>query len=90
MEIIFLPPAIRDAAYWQKNGDKKTLKKISQLLTSIQIDYKHGIGHPEPLKGCLSGYWSRRINRKDRIIYRVVESREQILIYSIKGHYTEK
>lgn len=90
MEIIFLPPATRDAAYWQKNGDKRTLNKISQLLSSIKNDYKHGIGHPEPLKGCLTGYWSRRINHKDRIIYRAVEDKNQVLIYSLRGHYAEK
>lgn len=49
--------------YWQ-NQDKKTLKKISKLLSDIERNGNSGLGHPEPLKGNLSGWWSREIDEK--------------------------
>ena len=53
---------------WQPE-DKKTLKKINNLIKDIDRNGNEGIGKPEPLTGNLSGYWSRRINDKDRLIY---------------------
>ena len=56
--------------YWQTE-DKKTLKKINQLINDIVRNGNDGLGKPEPLNGNLSGFWSRRINDKDRMIYRI-------------------
>lgn len=67
--------------------DKKYLLKLANLLESIQIDPFKGIGKPEPLKYDYPSCWSRRITRKDRIIYRV--ERESIIIISILGHYND-
>ena len=59
-----------DYLYWQSH-DKKTLKKINNLLKDINRSPFKGIGSPEPLKHDLSGYWSRRITLEHRLVYRV-------------------
>jgi toxin YoeB len=69
--------------------DKKTIKKINNLIDSISREgERKGIGHPEPLQGNLSGWWSRHIDEKNRLIYRVTENR--IEIRSCSGHYNDK
>lgn len=90
MEIVLLPAAKNDLKIWQQSGDTRTKEKISHLLVSIKEDYRKGIGHPEPLKGNLSGCWSRRIDKQNRIIYQPVEERQHILILSLRGHYADK
>lgn len=90
MEIILLPNAKKDLDYWRKSGSKRNQEKISFLLSAIKEDYKNGIGHPEALKGNLSGCWSRRIDGHNRIIYQPVEERQHILILSLCGHYADK
>ena len=72
--------------YWQ-NQDKKTLKKINQLLNDIKRNNFSGIGKPEPLKNQFSGYWSRRIDEKNRIVYKV--ENDMIQVVQCKGHYEE-
>jgi toxin YoeB len=67
--------------------DKKYLLKLASLLESMQINPFKGIGKPEPLKHDYPSCWSRRITRKDRIIYRV--ERKSIIIISILGHYND-
>lgn len=67
--------------------DKKTLKRINALLKDIQRESYDGIGKPEPLRGNLSGWWSRRIDDTNRIVYR--EKDGAIIIASVKGHYEE-
>ena len=67
--------------------DKKTLKRINALLKDIQRASYDGIGKPEPLRGNLSGWWSRRIDDTNRIVYR--EKDGAIIIASVKGHYEE-
>lgn len=74
-----------DIAYFKKTGQQKMLKKIRQLIESIQEDPFHGIGKPEPLKYELSGCWSRRINQEHRLVYEVTD--DKIIILSAKGHY---
>ena len=74
--------------YWQTQ-DKRTLKKINQLIKDIVRNGYSGIGNPEPLKGDLSGYWSREIDEKNRIVYRIVDDRELEIIHC-KGHYSDK
>lgn len=65
--------------------DKKTAKKIIELLKDIERNGNFGKGKPEPLKHSLSGYWSRRITDKDRLIYRI--EKDKIYIAACKGHY---
>ena len=73
-----------DYLYWQSQ-DKKTLKRINQLIRDTERDPFNGIGKPEPLKGDLSGFWSRRIDDTNRLVYRV--NGELLEILSCKGHY---
>jgi toxin YoeB len=63
MEIVFLPEAEKDLNYWMNINNKKVLKKIFQLVSSIQENPYEGLGKPEPLKYNLTGTWSRRINK---------------------------
>lgn len=73
---------------WQME-DRKTLKKINTLIADIQRNGYTGIGRPEMLKGNLSGYCSRKINDKDRIVYTLTDV-DDIEIIQCKGHYSDK
>lgn len=79
--------AWEDYLYWQLQ-DKKTLKKINNLLKDIDRNVYNGIGKPEPLLGDLSGYWSRRIDDKNRIVYKVENN--QIIIIQCGSLYKDK
>ena len=81
---LFTDSAWEDYLYWQTQ-DKKTLKRINLLLQDIARNGYDGIGKPEPLKGDFSGFWSRRIDDANRIVYRIVG--EQIEIYMCRSHY---
>ena len=61
-----------DYLYWQTT-DKKLLKRINALITDISRHPFTGLGEPEPLKHNWSGYWSRRINREHRLVYKVID-----------------
>lgn len=80
--------AWEDYLYWQ-GQDKKTLKKINALIRDIERNGSaEGIGKPEPLQGDLSGYYSRRIDEKNRIVYQVREN--ALIIIQCGGHYRDK
>lgn len=85
MEIIFLPKAEEDLAYWIKINNKIVLKKIAQLTQSILDTPFKGLGKPEALKHELSGKWSRRITSEHRYIYQLENM--TLNVYSLKGHY---
>lgn len=74
----------------RKAGDKVTLAKIEKIFEELSEHPFEGSGQPEALKYDLKGYWSRRINRKDRIIYEVIEQRVTVDVVSVKGHYGDK
>ncbi|MGL4944527.1 MAG: Txe/YoeB family addiction module toxin [Thermoguttaceae bacterium] len=76
--------AWEDYLYWQTQ-DKKTLKRINQLLQDISRNGYDGIGKPEPLKGDLTGWWSRRIDDTNRLVYRI--NNGQIEIAQCRSHY---
>lgn len=84
--ILFTSKAWEEYCYWQTQ-DKKTLKRINQLLTDIARNNFAGMGKPEPLKNNLSGYWSRRIDDVNRLVYRI--ENEQVEIIQCKGHYND-
>ena len=84
--IMFTERAWEEYCYWQKQ-DRKTLKRINQQLIDIKRNEFAGIGKPEPLKNDLSGFWSRRIDEANRIVYRIAN--EQIEIVQCKGHYND-
>jgi len=73
-----------DYVYWQ-GQDKKTLKRINKLITDTKRSTIDGIGKPEPLKENLSGFWSRRIDETNRLVYAVTD--EHITIISCRYHY---
>ena len=84
MELVWDPGSWEDYLYWQKT-DKKMLFRINELIKdTIRSPFK-GIGKPEPLKGNLSGCWSRRINDEHRLVYAVREKRLHIL--QCRFHY---
>lgn len=78
--------AWEDYLYWQ-GQDKKMLKRINQLVKDICRNPFEGIGKPEPLKGNLTGFWSRRVNEEHRLVYVVEDS--AVVIISCRGHYDD-
>ena len=74
--------------YWQTQ-DKRTLKKTNMLIKDIIRNGNEGIGHPEPLKGDLSGKWSREIDEQNRLVYRILDD-NRVEIYLCRGHYNDK
>ena len=86
MKKIWSDKAWDDYLYWQTQ-DKKILKRVNQLVKDIERNNFEGIGKPEALKGNLIGFWSRRIDNANRLIYRI--NGEFIDILSCKGHYED-
>ena len=75
-----------DYTYWQTQ-DKKTLKRINRLIQDTQRSPFEGTGKPEPLKENLSGFWSRRIDDTNRLVYAV--DGNQLTIISCRYHYAK-
>jgi toxin YoeB len=73
-----------DYLYWQTQ-DKKTLKRVNNLLRDIERNGNTGIGKPEPLQHDLAGYWSRHIDDTHRLVYRIVN--DQIEVTQCRTHY---
>lgn len=86
MQILWEDRAWNDYLYWQEQ-DRRTLKKINSIINDIKRNPFYGIGKPEPLKGNLSGYWSRRIDEVNRIVY--YDNNNIIYIIACKGHYDD-
>ena len=87
MKKVWFDEAWSDYIYWQTQ-DKKTIKRINNLLKDIERSYFNGIGKPEPLKNELSGFWSHRIDDTNRLIYRINDNTLEIL--SCRAHYDDK
>jgi toxin YoeB len=85
-EIDFSDTAKEHLKALKKTGDRSIMKKIFKLIEDIEKHPFEGIGKPEALKYDLSGFWSRRINREHRLVYKVTDT-GVIKIYSLKGHY---
>jgi toxin YoeB len=86
MNKIWSDNAWEDYTFWQTQ-DRKTLKKINDLLKDIERAPYEGIGKPEPLKHEWQGYWSRRINDCDRLIYRI--NNDQLEVAACRSHYDD-
>ena len=86
MNKIWSDNAWEDYLYWQQQ-DRKTLKRINQLLKDIDRNNHSGIGKPEPLKHERQGYWSRRIDDTNRLIYRIVDNHVEIA--QCRAHYDD-
>ena len=83
--IEFSATANEDYQYWKKTGNTKVIEKIKVLLKNMQETPFKGIGKPEALKHNLAGYWSRRINRANRIVYKV--EKNVIYVIQLRLHY---
>ena len=84
MKIIWDDEAWKEYVEWQ-TSDRKIVKKINELIKDIQRNGNEGIGKPEPLQHELSGYWSRRIDYKNRLVYKISDT--QITIVACANHY---
>lgn len=84
MRLLWEESAWADYLYWQ-GQDRKTLNRLNQLIRDIQRSPFEGIGKPEPLRGNLAGWWSRRIDSANRIVYR--QEGDNIIIASVRDHY---
>lgn len=84
MNKVWTENAWQDYIYWQTEG-RKTLKKINRLIEDVSRNGNNGIGKPEPLVGELSGFWSRRIDETNRLVYKSDTS--NIYILSCRYHY---
>lgn len=82
--LAWTPEAWSDYLYWQRQ-DRKTLKRANQLIQAVQRDPFDGIGKPEPLKGSLTGFWSRRIDDTHRLVYAIEES--CLTVIACRYHY---
>lgn len=87
MRKIWLDEAWEDYLYRQ-NQDKKTLNRINKLLKDIERNGYNCIGKPEPLTGDFSGYWSVRIDDKNRIVFRILN--DDVEIWQCGSHYRDK
>ena len=74
-KLILTPEAEKHLDEWSKSGQVKSLQKIVKLLEELTLHPKTGTGQVEQLKGNLTGYWSRRINKSDRIIYSIEDEK---------------
>jgi toxin YoeB len=86
----FEPLAIKDLKAHFKSGDQASIKKISKILEELVETPFTGEGKPEELKYQLTGFWSRQINKKVRMIYKVEEDIVTVIVISAMGHYLNK
>jgi toxin YoeB len=84
VNLVFKPTAWDHLLHWQET-DKTTLRKINALIKECLRHPYEGTGKPEPLKGDLSGHWSRRIDREHRLVYRV--EGDSLIIIQCRYHY---
>jgi toxin YoeB len=84
--ISFVPEGWEQYTYWH-GQDRKTLKRINLLIEAAARDPFEGIGKPEPLVGNLSGYWSRRIDETNRLVYRVTD--DELIVIGCRYHYDD-
>lgn len=84
MKLIFHARAWEDYLYWQST-DPKMLARVNQLIKETSRSPFQGIGKPEPLRGELRGWWSRRIDQEHRLVYRPTE--DGLLIAQCRHHY---
>ncbi len=85
MMVTFTANGWEDYLYWQKQ-DRRTLKRINELIKDIQRNGFVGKGKSEPLKGNLSGMWSKRIDSENRLVFTI--DKGSVVIYSCRFHYT--
>jgi len=88
--LILTPHAEKDLRELAKSGDKSLMKKLHVLFDELRHHPRTGTGKPERLKGSLSGFWSRRINDKHRMVYKIEDTTITVYVLSLCGHYDDK
>ena len=89
-DLDFTDEALLDIERHKKSGDKTVLRKIDKLLNELREHPRTGTGQPELLKHDLAGYYSRRINRKHRLVYEIKDEVVTVLVLSAHSHYGDK
>jgi len=88
MEVVYKDKAIEDIKFWKKSGQQNIQSRITKLIEDIQLHPQTGLGNPEQLKYELSGLWSRKIDKGNRLIYEIFENNLHVI--SMRGHYSDK
>ncbi len=89
-KIILTEQFLKDLEILKRSGDKASVKRVARLLIELEEHPETGTGKPELLKHSLSGLWSRRVNKFDRLIYRIVGDKLIVEVISSVGHYGDK
>jgi len=89
-KVIVSENAKKDLSAIERSGDKSSIKKVERIIAELYIHPETGTGKPEKLKFELAGYWSRRINKKDRLVYLIENNIVTVTIVSAIGHYGDK
>lgn len=82
--------AKKDLLFLFKSGDRTLIRRIERILEELGEHPYFGVGKPEPLRHDLAGLWSRRIDKKHRIVYQVIEEAITVYVVAAKGHYDDK
>lgn len=88
MEIVLLKQARDDRDYWLKTGNKRIMRRITELLNDILLHPFTGMVKPELLKGT-NGKWSRRINDEHRMVYSISDGCVYVYVFSMRYHYSK-
>ncbi len=88
-QIRFASSADKDLKYWLKSGNTAVRNKITKIVGELMTHPREGIGKPEMLKGDFAGYWSRRLTKKDRVIYKIEDDIVVVYVLSLRGHYDD-
>jgi toxin YoeB len=88
-KLIISPNAIEDISFLKKT-DKSAYNKLERLFEELREHPKTGTGKPQLKKYGLSGFYSRRITQKHRLIYQIIEEKVTVLVLSAQGHYDDK
>lgn len=91
MKVLFTAEGWADYLTWQ-NQDRDVLRRINELIKDVQREPFRGIGKPEPLRGDLQGWWSRRITGDHRLVYRVAGTgdAQRLEIIACRYHYSRR
>jgi len=85
-DLLFTGSSWEDMQYWEENNPK-VYQQIKRMISEISRDPFRGIGKPEPLKHDYAGWWSRRINNTDRLIYKM--ENDALVILQCRSHYNK-
>lgn len=88
--IEFSKSAFNDLAKIEKSGTNADKTKLERIIKELEIHPKEGIGHPKPLTGQVGEVWSRKLNKKDRIVYEILDNEVVVLLIQLLGHYDDK